>query len=309
MTGAVTRQARAKRCFHPVAAGTRATQRRAAGAKGRSESATDTNDWDGLDEPWYNDERAYKDVTLGDGRYSVSYEMEAQEGRRETRYGVTGEESKINVNRASQADIKVFLETAGGADAIAATELAAAICDWRDPDDDPLTGGAESSYYQSLNPPYRCHDGEFESLRELLLVKGMGGDLFRRIERYMTVYGSGKVNVNTADAMILTSVARASGGQAAVCESLVAKLLAFRGGGGVFREPSSSVMTRQLSGAANLQPEEEALFSAMMGTMATRSTCFGGVACGKARGRETEQSRIDFVFDRERTTILDWHEH
>jgi hypothetical protein len=107
---------------------------------------------------------------------------------------------------------------------------------------------------------------------------------------------------------VLKSVAYACGGQNAVtCESLVAKLMAFRRAGGVFREPVSATMMRQLS-AANLRSDEGALFTAMMSVMTLRSTCFGGTAYGRVKGHKTAQSRIDFVFDRERMSKLYWHE-
>lgn len=272
-------------------------------------AAADTNAWDGLDTPWHHDEKAYRDVPLGGGSYSISYEMDGLQGKKNVYYGVTGEESKINLNKASRELLKSFLETAGGLDSIAATELAAALCDWRDVDDDPLTGGAENSYYKSLDPPYPCHNGDFESVREALLVKGMGYELFLRLEPYMTVYGTGKVNINTANAAVLKSVAYACGGQDPVtCESLVAKMMAFRSAGGVFREPVSATMAHQLSAGAGLRSEEGVLFAAMMSVMTLRSTCFGGTAYGKAKDHETAQSRIDFVFDHERMSKLYWHE-
>ena len=134
--------------------------------------------------------------------------------------------------------------------------------------------------------------------------------MFARLEPCMTVYGGGKVNVNTADAAVLKSVAYSCRGQAPVtCESLVAKLLMFRSAGSVFRDPASEAMIRQLSGAVGLRPDEELLFSAMMGDLSLRSTCFSGTAYGKVDGQGSEMSRIEFVFDRERMVKLYWHEH
>ncbi|MBI5062514.1 MAG: general secretion pathway protein GspK, partial [Desulfatitalea sp.] len=48
--------------------------------------------------------------------------------------------------------------------------------DWLDSgDDDAITGlnGAESDYYESLDPPYACKNGPFDHLSELRLVKGI----------------------------------------------------------------------------------------------------------------------------------------
>jgi len=90
--------------------------------------------------------------------------------------------------------------------------------DWIDSgDDDPVRGmgaGAEEDDYLSRNPPYHCKNGPFDSVEELLLVKGMTRDTDtpdeeskpRDILPYLTVFGDGRINVNTADAKILASL-------------------------------------------------------------------------------------------------------
>jgi hypothetical protein len=56
-------------------------------------------------------------------------------------------------------------------------EIADSIIDWRDTDEQVSATGAESEYYQSLQPPYQCKNGPFETVEELLLVKGMTPEL------------------------------------------------------------------------------------------------------------------------------------
>ena len=56
-------------------------------------------------------------------------------------------------------------------------QIADAILDWMDCDDEPSEFGAESSWYTSQNPPYRPRQSRFEHLRELLLVRGITSDL------------------------------------------------------------------------------------------------------------------------------------
>jgi hypothetical protein len=56
-------------------------------------------------------------------------------------------------------------------------QLAAAIIDWRDENDEVSTDGAEESTYQRLNPAYRCKNAPFESVDELRLVFGMTLDI------------------------------------------------------------------------------------------------------------------------------------
>jgi hypothetical protein len=37
--------------------------------------------------------------------------------------------------------------------------------DWRDADFELTAGGAETEYYETLNPPYKCKNGLFEPSR------------------------------------------------------------------------------------------------------------------------------------------------
>jgi general secretion pathway protein K len=52
------------------------------------------------------------------------------------------------------------------------------ILDWRDPDDFIRVNGAENEYYQSLREPYDCKNGDFDSVEELMLVRGITPELF-----------------------------------------------------------------------------------------------------------------------------------
>ena len=49
------------------------------------------------------------------------------------------------------------------------------IKDWLDSDEDIITGlnGAESDYYEELDPPYSCKNGPFDDLSEVRLVRGV----------------------------------------------------------------------------------------------------------------------------------------
>ena len=53
-----------------------------------------------------------------------------------------------------------------------------AILDWMDPDDLEQLNGAELEYYQSLTPPYLPRNGPFNSVEELLLVRGITEPMF-----------------------------------------------------------------------------------------------------------------------------------
>lgn len=88
-------------------------------------------------------------------------------------------------------------------------DLVDAIVDWVDADDVPEAAGAETLYYQSLKPPYRAANGPLQTVRDLRLIKGMTPDIVDRLQRYVTVYpkeGESKVNINTADIIVLQAL-------------------------------------------------------------------------------------------------------
>ena len=53
------------------------------------------------------------------------------------------------------------------------SDVMASIVDWRSPTNVVLPGGAEASYYESLQPPYEPRNSACETVRELLMVKGV----------------------------------------------------------------------------------------------------------------------------------------
>ncbi len=82
--------------------------------------------------------------------------------------------------------------------------VADSIKDWIDRDNFPEPEGAEENYYMGLG--YRPTNGQLKSLGELLYVKGIDEKTFRKLEKYLTIYGSGKVNVNSAPKEVLLSL-------------------------------------------------------------------------------------------------------
>ncbi|MBU4316776.1 MAG: type II secretion system minor pseudopilin GspK [Proteobacteria bacterium] len=98
--------------------------------------------------------------------------------------------------------------------------------DWLDSgDDDAITGmnGAESDYYQSLDPPYECKNGPLNHLDELTLIRGVTPELYYGLEgmfgisNYATTtmgppgngqndYFTGKINLNTAELPVIAAL-------------------------------------------------------------------------------------------------------
>ncbi len=87
--------------------------------------------------------------------------------------------------------------------------LADTLADWIDADDSPRSKGAENAdYYERQDPPYRSAGRPLSSVEELYLVKGYGRDEVSRLEDFVTVYSSGKVNINTAPREVLEALSQ-----------------------------------------------------------------------------------------------------
>jgi len=87
-------------------------------------------------------------------------------------FGLVDEASKLNLNTTATLTLEI-LEVLPGM----TPELAAAIMDWRDSDEDLTEGGAESSNYLLNEPSYNCKNSSFETVEELHLVMGVTRDL------------------------------------------------------------------------------------------------------------------------------------
>jgi general secretion pathway protein K len=87
-----------------------------------------------------------------------------------------------------------------------------AIKDWIDTDNETTRFGAEDAYYQALEKPYPCKNAPIEFLEELLFVRGITKELLYGsgekpgISQYLSPHGNGKININTADILILRSL-------------------------------------------------------------------------------------------------------
>ena len=88
-------------------------------------------------------------------------------------------------------------------------DLVDAIIDWVDQDETPEPAGAESLYYQTLRPSYRAANAPLQTLLEVRLIKGMTPEIIQKLSKLVTVYpleGQGKVNLNTADPLVLQAL-------------------------------------------------------------------------------------------------------
>ena len=117
----------------------------------------------------YDDPQDFRDVPLGRGEFRV-FRQGRQDESGKVLFGIGDEESRLNLNTASQQELAKI-------DGMI-PDVVAAIMDWRDKDNTVRPGGAEAEYYMSLKPPYLPRNGPFQSVRELLMVRGVTRDLF-----------------------------------------------------------------------------------------------------------------------------------
>jgi type II secretory pathway component PulK len=91
------------------------------------------------------------------------------------RFGLEDESTRLNLNTLLMAEAQqegaatqLLMSLPGMTE-----EIADAILDWLDPDDEPRPLGAEVDYYATLQPGYACKNGPLETVEELLLVRGV----------------------------------------------------------------------------------------------------------------------------------------
>ncbi len=102
-----------------------------------------------------------------------------------------------------------------------APELASAVVDWLDENEEPLVdGGAEDSLYLGLQPPYRAGNGPMYSASELLQVHGVTPEIYAKLAPYVfAARPVTAINVNTAPEPVLRALA------ADISEEAVKKLV------------------------------------------------------------------------------------
>jgi general secretion pathway protein K len=113
--------------------------------------------------------------------------------------------ARIHLNRASADDLRRFV-AALRIDAGDADRLAQRIADWRDLDDIPRARGGERTEYLRNGMRSLPSNADFGSIDELRRVEGLTPDVFARVAPYLTLAGTGQVNLNAAPAAVLYSL-------------------------------------------------------------------------------------------------------
>ena len=160
-------------------------------------------------------------VPFGEDNATVSFSV-YEEGRLSEQFGVIDEERKINLNTTNVLVLQRVIEQVLNVKPEETLSLAQAILDWRQQGSSRADGFFSDDYYGNLKHSYFKKDANYELLEELLLVKWMTRLKYEKLLPYLTVYGDGKININTASGVVLYALG--------LDDVLVEKVLKYRRG-------------------------------------------------------------------------------
>jgi len=150
-------------------------------------------------EVWRLDGTPYQ-VSMGHDRYQVR---------------IMNERGKLSLNSMTDASgiiLKNLLVNRGVAPETADV-IVDSILDWKDPDDLHRLNGTENDYYLSLPKPYKARNASFETLEELIYVRGMtpellyGEDQKKGLIHFLSIAGTDpSISLNEAPREILAAL-------------------------------------------------------------------------------------------------------
>jgi type II secretory pathway component PulK len=154
----------------------------------------------------HNNPNRFASIRVPGGTCEISYPDATTQSSDAKYYGVIDEESKININTADKLVLNRIVSDTLSLDDNSAEKIAEAIYDWRQKGDSEIKGFSSDDYYSNLRFPYPKKSLPFELPDELLLIKGMDQAKYEILRNYVTVYGSGQVNINTASKKVLVAL-------------------------------------------------------------------------------------------------------
>lgn len=267
---------------------------------------------------------------------------------------VVDEDSKVNFNLAARADsfsqqrmAEQILALIGGIQYNEMFEklddegelndrqtVCGALIDWADPNTDrspcdprsesASSAGAEDSFYQLLPRPYGRKNAPYDSLDELRLVRGVSDEFWRTFiqpdpddpkSRVVTVWGSGPINANTANAQTLLAIAcHKAVPDSPLCTepeqqmqflATIGMLKTIQAGMPIFGSPGAFVKALQGKGNAGMAlagmgitPLQLLSESEVEKAVSVKSNVFSIYATGMVTsGKRTTRSRVTAVVD------------
>jgi len=259
----------------------------------------------------------FEDIEVGNNRFSVYYTLDRGLDSQERVFGFSDEESRLNLNGIGPQNYKILshLLVLMGQDQETADQISVSVVDWRDADNlalDPAYG-AEDDYYLSLERPYPCKNGPFESIDEFLAVRGVTPDILTQLRPFLTIIptegASVTVNPSTASREVLLASARFSSKNASAefsdADSLVEKILLYRRGDDDRVATHDDRPARLISMPLNSKENLIALLMQQQ-TLTQSSQYFRA----RIKGQEPQTgvaTVIEAVIDRKNLSILSWN--
>lgn len=147
---------------------------------------------DPMEDPWRSPEELLVDeLVMGDAIFRL-------------RVRDTG--AAVNLNEADEETLRLFFAQGLRIDFGDADALTQAILDWRDEDELPRINGGEREEYLRAGLPVLPPNRPFANLDELRFVNGMTPEVFDAAAPYLTLIGSGRINVNAAPEPVLLAI-------------------------------------------------------------------------------------------------------
>lgn len=168
----------------------------------------------------------------------------------------------VNVNRANEQQLTLLfgfiLE-----DGMTASNLARAIMDWRDTDDNPRPNGAEREQYVDADYLVLPTNTSFLDVDDLIHVYGMTPELLEAVRPFITTVGNQIPNVNTAPEPVLRSIP-------GMTDAIFNQIMAFRSQGRRIQNINDLVqaMAPRGGGGRGNQTPQQALAQRMQSQLA-----------------------------------------
>ncbi len=254
-----------------------------------------------------NNPSQFRQIVFGVGSGGISYHDHGLGQDSGKQYGVLDEEGRLNLNTADRPALKRLIMAVLGMEEEEADHLADAIYDWRVYGESEIVGFFSDEYYDNLEFPYKEKKANFENLDELLLVRGVTERIYENLLPFITVYGDGKIDINTASAPVLMALGFSAG--------LAAKIVvARRGTDGIeatlddliFSSPDNLV--GDLSALMGLSSGDTAEINGAAGKLAVEGVHFRIHGEGHLDS-VNERKEITCVFNLQKNNVVYWREN
>ncbi len=141
--------------------------------------------YDGLNEKWAESPTAFRKIEIGNGYFEIAYIDKGPDAV----FGLCDENRKLNLNKAEPQMLAALPGMT--------PEKLTAIFKWKK-GKKPFSSGITESANSLFGKPSKTDMKNFRSIEELLLIKGITAEDLNTWRPFLTAFGDGRVNINTA---------------------------------------------------------------------------------------------------------------